>query len=129
MSYLVDTYALMEWFVQDNQNYKKYFQEIEETLGYTTQFVLLEFYYWSYHEFGEKEADERYGEVNARLQLVPIDDELIKAAGKFRSDMLRKKKKFSYADSIGYTAAKRAKSKFLTGDEEFRGMEGVEFVK
>ena len=28
--FLVDTYALMEWFVWDNQNYKKYFEQIPD---------------------------------------------------------------------------------------------------
>jgi predicted nucleic acid-binding protein len=35
----------------------------------------------------------------------------------------------SYADCINYSIARKLKIKLLTGDEDFRGLSGVEFVK
>ena len=35
----------------------------------------------------------------------------------------------SYVDCLGYTLAKKLGVKFLTGDEQFKDMENVEFVK
>ena len=40
-----------------------------------------------------------------------------------------KTKKMSMTDCISYIMAGNLGIKFLTGDKEFKGMEGVEFVK
>ena len=39
------------------------------------------------------------------------------------------KKKLSTPDSFGYITAQKYGLKFLTGDKQFKGMNGVEFVK
>ena len=39
------------------------------------------------------------------------------------------KKKYSWADSVGFVAASKSGLKFLTGDSEFKGMQNVEFVQ
>jgi len=44
-------------------------------------------------------------------------------------DLKIKHKDLSIPDVIGYIVAKRYGAKFLTGDEGFRNMENVEFVK
>jgi len=38
-------------------------------------------------------------------------------------------KKLSIPDAIGYTIAKNKKLKFVTGDDDFKNMKNVEFVK
>ena len=127
MPYLIDTYAIFEWLV-GNPAYVPYFDEIENTMSHTTQFVLLEFYFGLYHKLGAAEAEKKFAEITPYLDIIELDLETLKEAAKFRSDMLPKKK-FSYADSVNYIAARKLKVKFLTGDEEFRGMPNVEFVK
>jgi len=37
--------------------------------------------------------------------------------------------KLSYADTIGYTTARRLGARFLTGDEAFRRLPDVEFCR
>ena len=44
-------------------------------------------------------------------------------------DLKIKNKNLSIPNTIGYTVAKRHNVKFLTGDEGFRNMDHVEFVK
>ena len=47
MSFLVDTYALIEWYVQRNERYAPYFDaSIQKHL---TKLTLLEFYCQVYH--------------------------------------------------------------------------------
>ena len=58
-----------------------------------------------------------------------MDEEIIKNAGIFRSKMLKKKKALSYADCINYSIAEKMNLKLLTGDEDFKGIQNVEFVK
>ena len=58
-----------------------------------------------------------------------MDEEIIKNAGIFRSEMLKKKKSLSYADCINYSIANKLKLKLLTGDDDFKRLKNVEFVK
>ena len=58
---------------------------------------------------------------------VLINVEIIKKAMKFRFE--NKSKKFSSIDCVGYVLAKERNLIFLTGDEGFKDMENVEFVK
>jgi uncharacterized protein len=44
-------------------------------------------------------------------------------------DLKTKHRKLSIPDAIGYTIAKRLEIKFLTGDEDFKNYDNVEFVK
>jgi predicted nucleic acid-binding protein len=62
--------------------------------------------------------------IPAVLQPSP---ETIKAAAKFR--LKQAKLKLSYIDCLGYVLAQEIKLPFLTGDEGFKGLPGVKFVK
>jgi len=46
---------------------------------------------------------------------------------KFKIENL--KKRFSFADCIGYITALKLNAKFITGDYAFKGFENVEFVR
>lgn len=87
----------------------------------------MELYYKSLRDFGEKLANKFYSMFLAFA--VDFDDDTIKEAMKFRLEMRRKGKQFSYTDAIGYIVAKKNKVKFLTGDEEFKNLPNVKFVK
>ena len=127
MSFVVDTYALLEWYVQDNPRYEPYFRpEVERHL---TLLTLLEFYHLVYHRMGEEMAEGLFGHLRAYCRVQELSDEIIKGSAAFRSRMLRAGKKPSYADSVSYVTAKVVGARLLTGDREFEGMEDVEFVR
>lgn len=119
--YFADTYALIE-FVRGNRHYSKYFLENKTS---TTRLNLMELYYATLREGGEELAEEYYESFLSSA--INIDDETIKDAMKFRYSV--KKKKLSYVDAIGYMLALEKGIKFLTGDNQFKGMADVEFVK
>lgn len=130
MNFLVDTYALMEWFIWNNQKYKKYIERFQrEKSSYVSTITLVELYHNIYHDEGANKAEMIFSSVTQVLNVTKMDDEIIKNAGIFRSDMLKKKRSLSYADCINYSTAKNLKVKLLTGDEDFRGLDNVEFVK
>lgn len=130
MPYLFDTYALMEWFIWENQNYKKYFDSIQNNdNNYVSEITLVELYHHIYHNEGAEIADVIYSSVSNYLNVAKMNDDIIKNAGIFRSRMLKKKKSLSYADCINYSISSQLKIKLLTGDEDFKGMQNVEFVK
>ena len=56
-----------------------------------------------------------------------FDDETLKQASEFR--FANYKRDLSYIDCVGYILAKKRGVKFLTGDEQFKAFENVEFVK
>lgn len=58
---------------------------------------------------------------------VPISNSMIIEAMDFRKQHY--KQNLSYADCIGYTIARKMKIPFLTGDNQFKDMENVKFVK
>jgi predicted nucleic acid-binding protein len=128
-SYLVDTYALFEWYVDGNPAYRPYFVEMEGEESYTTYLTLLEFYHGIFHEAGKGTADEMLDLVLSYLRVVPLDVRSVKDAAIFRSEGLKAKKKYSYADSVNYVTAKHLHVPFLTGDQAFRDVPNVAFVK
>ena len=88
---------------------------------------LMEFYYKVLRDFGKKQADKEYSRLSPHV--VDFDDETVKEAMEFRLEQRGKGKQFSYADAIGYIVAKKNGVKFLTGDEEFKTLLNVKFVK
>ena len=121
INFFYDSYAIIE-YINGNPNYKKYFVEYE---GITTLYNVMEVYYSVLREEGEEKAKKAL-ELLKPLIIYPSIEDLEKSM-KFR--LKQKKKKLSYADCLGYTLALKNKIKFLTGDEDFRDIQNVEFIK
>ena len=122
MVYFLDTYAIIE-FLKSNKAYLKYFKQ----RSITSRLNLMELYYKSLRDFGKELADKFYSMFLTFA--VDFSDDAIKEAMEFRLKMRKEGKDFSYTDAIGYIVAKKNKAKFLTGDEEFKGLPNVKFVK
>lgn len=120
VSFFWDSYAVIE-LINGNPNYLSYKHESI----ILTLFNLAEVYWSSLHEYDEIKANAIYEWL--KKSLVEIDDETLKEAIKFRKK--NKKKNLSYTDCIGYMYALRHKLKFLTGDNAFKDVSNVEFVK
>jgi len=120
-AFFLDTYALYG-LALGNESYKDYFVDLENI---TTIMNLYELYYSLLRESLDSEAKiffERFLPV-----CVEIKPEFVKEAAMFR--LQNKKLDLSYIDALGYVIAKNKEIKFLTGDEKFRKMANVEFVK
>ncbi|MBN2052472.1 PIN domain-containing protein [Candidatus Woesearchaeota archaeon] len=120
-TYFFDTYAFIE-AINGNKNYQPY---MKGSTIITTLLNLMELHYITLKDISEKIADAHYEFF--RDLAIDISDEVIKKANIFR--YANRKKKLSYTDCIGYTLARMRNIKFLTGDNAFKGIEGVEFVK
>ncbi|MEK6852247.1 MAG: PIN domain-containing protein [Nanoarchaeota archaeon] len=117
-AYFFDTYAIIE-IINGNSNYEK-FSKVKVA---TTIFNIVELNYLLLRDFSQSTADTYTSKY--WIFIVDINLHDIKEAMKIKI----KNKKLSGADVIGYTVAKRIGIKFLTGDEDFRGIPNVEFVK
>ncbi len=126
---VIDTYALFEWLVYQNQKYKRHFEEINEEGAFITELVLMEFYHKVLHSAGKEEADRLFNTIMAKTETIKLNTERIKKTGIKRSQTLKQKKKLSYADCLNLVIAEEFNAKVLTGDKEFKGMQNTEFVE
>ena len=119
-SYFFDTYAFVE-IGKGNPDYQKY----SGIKFLTTKLNLMELALFLRREKREHEIKELFTEFS-RFAIDYDDDTLLEAA-KMKFD--HKGKFLSYIDCIGYILAKKHNARFLTGDEKFRHLDNVEFVK
>ncbi|MBU0466400.1 MAG: PIN domain-containing protein [Nanoarchaeota archaeon] len=116
--YFFDTYALIE-VIRGNPNYEKYVG----AKVITSVFNLAELNYNLKKEKSKEFSDwitKKYWDFVVDVGF----DDLVEAM-----DLKTKHRNLSIPDAIGYVVAKKKKVKFLTGDEDFRDFDGVEFVK
>lgn len=122
--FFADTYAIIE-ILKGNENYKPY----ADLKLVTTEFNLLELSYALVRDYGKSKALEILSDVRDSLEIVGVKDEDFVNASELRLESKRKGRNLSLVDCLGYVVAKRLNVKFLTGDEEFKDLENVEFVK
>ncbi len=87
----------------------------------------MEVYYAVLRDYGQPSAEKAYSA--ASKYAVEFGDEDVKEAMKRRLAFRKEKLDLSYADSLGYTVSLRLRVRFLTGDDAFRNLNNVEFVK
>lgn len=120
-AYYFDTYALIE-IGRGNPDYEHYKKDVKVFLN---RLNLLELSYFLIREGRSNEAKEIF-EKFSRFN-VDYDEGILLQSAEMKFRHL--KKRLSFIDCIGYNLAKKHNAKFLTGDEGFRNMENVEFVK
>ena len=121
--YFYDTYAVLA-YLSGNRRYARYF---EKEIGYLTVLNRIETYYAVLRDHGETAAEKAHS-ATAKYE-VDFGDEDVKDGMKRRLDLRKKKLDLSYADALGYAVSLRLRLKFLTGDEAFKNLDNVEFVK
>lgn len=121
--YFFYTYAIVE-VNKGSLNYIKY----KDAKFVTTLLNLMEFYNVLLKKFNTEESSNEFDFYLSGC--VEINPDIIKEAVEFRAEF-RKTSKFriSYVDAIGYIISLKLGVKFLTGEEAFRNLENVEFVK
>src|SRR3989344_561802 len=118
--YFFDTYAFFE-LIRGNKNYDPY---KKGAIVITTRLNLMELYYGLLLKKGKTTAEAYYDRF-LPYAVEPSDD-LIKKASQLKA--LFKTKRLSYIDCVGYMLARHHRIPFLTGDQGFKDMEGVQFV-
>ena len=111
-------------YLSDNANYSSYFEEND---GILTKLNLIEICYRTIELHGEEAAAE-VAKMFAKysVDFGPAD---IVGSMKLRLKLKKKGHNVSYADALGYYLALKNKLKFLTGDQEFEGLDCVEFMR
>jgi uncharacterized protein len=115
-----DSYAIIE-LIKGNKEYTKY----TDCNLITSEYNLVEVYYYLLRDFDEDTADRYFEEWSNFMINVPL--EAIKKGMKIKLE--HRKEKLSYVDCIGYAFSLQSDIMFLTGDAKFKNKIGVEFVK
>jgi len=124
MKLVLDAYAVIAYLEKDRG-----FEFIQESLnkaakGQDELFMSTvnwgEVYYIVQREFGSHKANEVETLIETfPIQIIPIDKALAKQAAQYKAGH-----KMSYADCFAAALAKMQKSTLVTGDKEFRAVEG-----
>ncbi len=120
MNYFFDAYALVEILI-NNPEYVRFSQS--EII--TSSLQLGEVYYFLLRNKGKTAADKWFESFSGELLSFDEVDVINAMNIKFQ----HKKLKLSMQDCLGYVLAKKHSLFFLTGDNMFKDMPHVEFVK
>ncbi|MBS3123221.1 PIN domain-containing protein [Candidatus Woesearchaeota archaeon] len=118
--YFFDSYALIE-IIKGNPKYFKY----NEKAVVITWLNLVEVVYSTFLDHGEEKAKDIYNKFKDCVE--NFDWAITLKALKLKQKY--KKRNLSYADCLGYAFADERGLLFLTGDEGFKDLDNVEFVK
>ena len=131
--YVIDAYAWIEYFKASEygEAAKKY---VESKYSATPTIVVSEISRKLQREIEVgHESDEgrlkRLEFIRATSQIVDLDFEIAAEAGKIDVERKKKAKGWGLADSIVLCTARNTKAKVVTGDEHFRGLDEVIFIK
>ncbi|AEM38113.1 PilT protein domain protein [Pyrolobus fumarii 1A] len=95
----------------------------------TSEFNLLELAYALTRDYGREKAVKILRIVRAFVTVVQATDEDYVEASALRIELKKRGKNLSLIDALGYVLARRLRIPFLTGDREFKDLDGVEYVK
>ena len=121
MRYYFDTYALVELLR------RKDFLRYSAKGLVTSRWNLAELLVFDLREHDEAVARRHFARFLGACQ--DVSDEDLFQAAVFREAQRRRSRLLSYVDALGYVLARRLSVRFLTGDDAFRGLPGVLFVK
>jgi predicted nucleic acid-binding protein len=131
--YVIDAYAWIEYFKASEcgAQARKY---VESRYSATPSIVISEISrkLQKEIELGNETQEGRLKRlefVRAASQIVDLDFEIAAEAGKIDVETKKKVKGWGLADSIVLCTARNAKGKVVTGDEHFRGLDEVIFIK
>ena len=131
--YIIDSYAWIEYFRASKfgEVAKEY---IESADSVTPSIVVAEVSrkLQKEIELGNETPEGRLKRlefINATSQVIDLYYELAIDAGKIDCEMKKKEKDWGLADSIVLCTARNLKGKVVTGDEHFRDLKEVVFIK
>lgn len=121
---LADTYA----FIEHSGGSLRYARIFRENAVATTSLNVVEVYSTLLRRGIPPEEAREYAR-SCLAMVLPVPARTALRAGEFHAEIQKSGLKPSYVDAWGYSAAELLGRKFLTGDEAFRGLPNVEFVK
>ncbi|HEX7483504.1 MAG TPA: type II toxin-antitoxin system VapC family toxin [Candidatus Bathyarchaeia archaeon] len=130
--YIIDSSAWIEYFRSSKYEAAKEYIENADCITPTIVVSEISRKLQKEIELGDETVEGRLKRlefISATSQIVELDFELADLAGKTDLEMKKKAEGWGLADSIVLCAARSFKGKVVTGDEHFKDLDEVIFVK
>lgn len=131
--FVIDAYAWIEYFrASDHGEVAREYIENDDSVTPSIVVVEVSRKLQKEMEAGNETPEGRLKRlefISATSQVVELDFELAAEAGKTDCDMKKKQKGWGVADSIVLCIARNINGKVVTGDEHFKDLEEVIFIK
>ena len=129
MKYVIDSYAWLSYFMgtAEGENVKTIIDSSEEKI--TPTICLAEVYGKTLKVEGKETAEKQRIFIKERSALAPLDELVAVEAAKASNKLKKAIDGWGLADSVVYATGVIKKAEVVTGDEHFRRVKGVCFIK
>jgi predicted nucleic acid-binding protein len=129
MKYVIDSYAWIEYFMgtKTGEKVKPIIENTEEKI--TPTICLAEIYAKTLRAENDELAEKQRIFIKEKSALAPLDEITAVEAAMLTSKLKREIPGWGLADSIVYATALIKKAEVVTGDEHFKKLKNVTFIK
>jgi predicted nucleic acid-binding protein len=129
MKYVIDSYAWLVYFMgtETDEKTKAIIESSEEKI--TPTICLTEVYAKTLKVAGKELAEKQRTFIKEKSALAPLDEPTAIEAAKIQNKMKKEIDGWGLADSIVYATGLIKGADVVTGDEHFRKLKGVLFIK
>ncbi len=129
MRYVIDSYAWLEYFMgtRAGEKVKLLIEGLDEKI--TPTICLAEIYAKTLRVGDEELAEKQRRFIKERSALVLLDEKIAVESAKIDCIMKKKIEGWGLADSIVYATGLTKKAEIVTGDEHFKNLKNVIFIK
>ena len=129
MKYVIDSYAWIEYFMgtKTGEKVKPIIENTEEKI--TPTICLAEIYAKTLRVENDELAEKQRIFIKEKSALAPLDEITAVEAAMLTSKLKREIPGWGLADSIVYATALIKKAEVVTGDEHFKKLKNVTFIK
>lgn len=129
MKYVIDSYAWLEYFMgtKAGKKIKEVIESSEEKI--TPTICIAEVYSKTLRVDGLEQAEKQKVFIKGKSAIVYLDELIAIESAKQNVQLKKEIAGWGLADSIVYATALAKKASVVTGDEHFRKLEHVVFMK
>lgn len=123
MTVLIDSWTWVEYWSGDSKadEAAAYIDGVEAAVVSTIN--IAEVYHWILLHYDEKTAKEKREIIKRRCFIIPVSEEIAIEAARIKHST-----KLALADSLILATAKSVEAKVVTGDHDFKGLDGVNYI-
>lgn len=129
MKYIIDSYAWLEYFMgtKAGEKAKPIIEGLDEKI--TPTICLAEVYAKTLRAENEELAEKQRMFIKERSALASLDEKTAIESAKIDCTMKKKINGWGMADSIVYATGLAKNAEIVTGDEHFKNLKNVIFIK
>ena len=129
MKYVIDSYAWVEYFMgtEVGEKVKPIIESQEEKI--TPTICLAEVYAKTLKTESKELAEKQRAFIKEKSALSSLDEATAVESAKIQTKMKKEINGWGLADSIVYATALLKKAEVITGDQHFKKLENVLFIK